>query len=75
MKNPPAFPVVGMSQIGQQPVTAVFDSGMSLRDYFAAMAMQAMLSSQECPLDAMTEIPKAAYVIASTMLKERDATT
>lgn len=34
----PAFPVVGMSQRNGQALIAVFEHGMSLRDYFAAHA-------------------------------------
>ncbi len=37
----PAFPVVGMQHINGQAVTGIFQSGMSLRDYFAAAALPA----------------------------------
>jgi len=36
----PAFPVVGMDQRGEQQFSAVFNGGMTLRDYFAAHASE-----------------------------------
>ena len=59
----PAFPVK----------TAMFDctqSGMTLRDYFAAKAMQALLARR--PLSG-GEVAGDAYIIADTMLKARQA--
>ena len=41
-------------------------SGMSLRDYFAAKAMQSMVSYKN-----PDEIPEAAYRIADAMLEAR----
>lgn len=75
MKNPPAFPVVGMSQIGQQPVTAVFDSGMSLRDYFAANVIQGICASNSSSNWTNSRLAAEAYDMADAMLKARDATT
>ena len=47
-------------------------NGMSLRDYFAAKAMQAMLSSPNCPkLVDDEELAKQAYVASDAMLKAR----
>lgn len=43
----PAFPVVGMAQLGTQEVYAIFQSGMTLRDYFAAKAMQGLLATPD----------------------------
>lgn len=45
------------------------DPGMSLRDYFAAKAMQAMISAHE-PQGA---IPGWAYEMADEMLRAREA--
>lgn len=59
----PAFPVR----------TAMFDCtqpGMTLRDYFAAKAMQALLTRR--PLSG-GEVAGDAYVIADAMLKAREA--
>jgi len=66
MNNPPAFP--------SDAVKDPFDrSGMSLRDYFAAKAMQAWESRSD--LDEMPDDLKAkqCYKIADAMLKAREA--
>jgi len=66
MSNPPAFP--------NDAVKDPFDrSGMSLRDYFAAKAMQAWESRSD--LDEMPDDLKAkqCYKIADAMLKAREA--
>lgn len=70
----PAFPVK----------TAMFDctqSGMTLRDYFAAKAMQAVLlkwppvltEDQDAIRRDTEEIARGAYAMADAMLKERQA--
>lgn len=47
--------------------------GMTLRDYFAAKAMQGLVASNdEDAGDRVAEIPEYAYMIADAMLKERD---
>ena len=57
MNNPPAFP-------------SVFDHerGMTLRDYFAAKAMQALVEKSYFDTTA-----RLAYEIADAMLKAREA--
>jgi hypothetical protein len=47
------------------------DPGMTLRDYFAAKAMQGFLSAQDCGW-AVDEMAGAAYAIADAMLKARE---
>ena len=54
----PAFPVHGLP-------------GMSLRDYFAAKAMQAIISSSNWTGD-MEDTVKDAYDFADLMLKARN---
>lgn len=57
---------------GHNPKTGTQESGMTLRDYFAAKAMQAYLSrntNQGFDEDVMAEM---AYKVASSMLKARD---
>ena len=44
---------------------------MSLRDYFAAQAMQTLVADIETSED-IKKIPIAAYNMADLMLKERD---
>lgn len=48
--------------------------GMSMRDYFAAKAMAALVSTgDEGAGDRIGEIPEYAYQIADAMLEARDA--
>lgn len=47
-------------------------SGMSLRDYFAAKAMQALIANPECCNMSKTSIAEWAYNMAVVMLKERE---
>jgi hypothetical protein len=48
-------------------------NGMSLRDYFAAKAMQAMLSSPNCPMDVReSKLAMQAYSTADAMLEARE---
>ena len=65
MNNEPAFPCHG--SMGE-----VTNNGMTLRDYFAAKAMQAILSdpNYSSPDDKLAE---ASYWIADAMLKAREA--
>lgn len=67
--NPPAFPVVGCTITDDY-----LQEGMSLRDYFAAKAMQGELSSQDfenCNWANEEDLSQRAYLIADAMLKER----
>jgi hypothetical protein len=59
--NPPAFPT---NQNGY-----LLGSGMHLRDYFAAHAMQALIDND----GLFSEIPRQAYELADAMLKARQA--
>ena len=63
--NPPAFP----TGTGVTP----YNSGMTLRDYFAAQAMQGIFASD--PVSTMTNerIAKESYDLADAMLKAREA--
>ena len=54
--------------------------GMTLQDYFAAKAMQVLISSHWCeearvlaPKLGAQELAEDAYVIADAMMKARDA--
>ena len=60
----PAFPVLDME---------VTKEGMTLRDYFAAKAMQAMIASPHMPSAFdMQPVAEKAYIIAEAMLKARE---
>jgi len=68
MNNQPAFPIA--IDLGN---TVRYQEGMTLRDYFAAKAMQGMLSENSgirYPTDELAEI---AYMVADEMLKAREA--
>ena len=62
--NPPAFPF--SVDDGE---TVKYMLGMSMRDYFAAKAMQALIDND----GLFSEIPTQAYELADAMLKEREA--
>ena len=59
--NPPAFP----TGAGITP----YYHGMTLRDYFAARAMQALIDND----GLFSEIPTQAYALADAMLKARES--
>ncbi len=70
----PAFPNHPETRIGMDSDW----QGMTLRDYFAAKAMQGMITTSGAPcmngLDGYEPIlAKAAYKIADEMLKAREA--
>ena len=49
-----------------------FDSGMDLRDYFAAKAMQAMITHPDSRDDVVAGVyAKGAYVMADAMMEAR----
>jgi len=49
-----------------------FEEGMTLRDYFAAKALQGLLSTDlNCAPEYVQAIADSAYVLADAMLKAR----
>ena len=62
--NQPAFPV----EVIYTQENEMFN-GMTLRDYFAAKAMQALIDND----GLFSEIPTQAYAIADAMMKAREA--
>ena len=67
MNDIPAFP---LHNHGTQTLGMHF-TGMTLRDYFAAKAMQARVTGRFIEFNAY-DIAKEAYIIANAMMKERD---
>jgi len=61
MKNPPAFP----QQFNGTSEPSL--SGLSIRDYFAAKAMQALIDND----GLFSEIPTQAYALADAMMNAR----
>ncbi|MFZ5214554.1 hypothetical protein [Enterobacter hormaechei] len=67
-----AFPcdsIVERDEVGHLHGFEISSGGMTLRDYFAAKAMQAMIAAHE-PQGA---IPGWAYEMADEMLRAREA--
>jgi len=80
----PAFPTVDYTKpVGSGNHIMTINGGMTLRDYFAAKAMQAIYAAQvewqstDCPADAeslqvMEDVAGDAYALADAMLKARE---
>jgi hypothetical protein len=68
IKNEPASPMAGPDPYGYY-----IQSGMTLRDYFAAKAMLALIIANNGIIDVVTGLGncKDAYQIADNMLKAR----
>ena len=68
----PAFPVP--SNVIRLEGTTTLLSGMSLRDWFAGMALQGLLANGKPIVLEGVEIPynEAAYAIACDMIRERN---
>jgi hypothetical protein len=72
--NTPAFPTKINTEHFSHPST-IYNTGMTLRDYFAAKAMQEFLDEVGSQSDQawFDQIAKNAYRMADTMLKARQA--
>ena len=67
MNDIPAFPIVVDYGDGVK-----YQTGMTLRDYFAAKAMQGMLSENSGIRYPTDELVDFAYKVADAMMKERE---
>ena len=70
--NPPAFPT---NQYANGISPSGFDTGITMRDYFAASAMQAFISSwisRGAYPETDMVIVEHAYAMADAMLKARE---
>ena len=67
--NQPAFPTQFFNADKQ---AWIFDKGMALRDYFAAKAMQGMLSENSGIRYPNEELAMFAYAVADAMMKARE---
>jgi len=56
----------------RDPKTGSDDKGMSLRDYFAAKAMQGLLTAEIVGEYTNEHVAEIAYRIADAMLEARD---
>jgi len=65
MKDIPAFPL-------HPEHYEKTEAGMTLRDYFAAKAMQALIPSEIIPTGNVYSMAVEAYAIADEMMKARE---
>jgi hypothetical protein len=73
--NQPAFPTKINTEHFSHPST-VYNTGMTLRDYFAAKAMQSLLVTINGVVGTNVyehRLSKDAYKLADAMLKAREA--
>lgn len=82
-ENPNAFPVIDhyedLNEYKEKVIKKyIVNPGMTLRDYFAAKAMQALISYEHSPerngepVVTITDICKDSYTYADAMLKARE---
>ena len=70
INDAPAYPNVYYSEpIGSIGPQLTIKGGMTIRDYFAAAALQGLLAS--CPWEQVDEVPQKAYEISDAMVKAR----
>ena len=69
--NVPAFPIQGFSTRNGQGFQLVMTDGMTLRDYFAAKAMQPLIVS--FAVQDINWTAEQAYKIAGAMMEARNA--
>ena len=69
----PAFPHKRQIRCNGDVIDYVMESGMTLRDYFAAAALQGVLSNHEAYFDSGKERAEYCYIVANLMLKAREA--
>jgi hypothetical protein len=80
MNNPPAFPgkqkalLIKSEHSDIAKEYEIDQNGMTLRDYFAAKALQGMLASGNLPKTMPdADLAECAYALADAMLKAREA--
>lgn len=64
-KNPMAYPVVGKN--GE-----IFETGMTLRDYYAGIALQGLIMYPHWIEQSESHLTETAYLIADEMIKNRN---
>ena len=76
MNNPPAFPTektIGLNKDGTWIAEIPNQNGMTLKDYFAAKALQGICASGPDPSWTNARLAAEAYALANAMLKAREA--
>jgi hypothetical protein len=71
-----AFPVLDSrtDYDGENPVLECFDTGMTLRDYFAGQALMGFMASDTDFSDHVEIVAETAYKLAGAMLEAREKT-
>jgi hypothetical protein len=72
MNDIPAFPRPYSHDDYLEDIDYLAQDGMTLRDYFAAKAMQGMLSENSGIRYPTDELAKFAYAVADEMMKARE---
>ncbi len=73
MSNPQAFPMTWVKQEAPNLNVILEQRGMTLRDYFAAKALQGYCSDPDWRIDMdFIDTAHAAYSVADAMLKARE---
>lgn len=74
---PSKRPVIkNLGKFGPVEFKPIIEDGMDLRDYFAAKAMQGMLTNQPLRVDVILNgdsLAQSSYQIADAMMKARKA--
>ena len=72
MNNTPAFPRNILDH--GHGIMSTHESGMTLRDYFAAKVLQGMLASGNLPkMMPNADLAECSYILADAMMKAREA--
>lgn len=72
IKNPPAFPKTGNITMDQgSEYDSIDQDGMTLRDYFAAKAMNKLIIKKDGNRRLVKNVAVSSYELADAMLKER----
>lgn len=68
----PAFPL-GDQRSQSGDITSYAEFGMTLRDFFAAKAMAALIAKYDGDDGSMDGIPSSAYQYADAMIRARES--
>jgi hypothetical protein len=67
----PAFPSASIKT--KEGIDVWGEGGMTLRDYFAAKAMQSLMWDKDLNLDNRSDVAEVAYAYADEMMEARNA--
>lgn len=75
--HPCRIPILGATHLNDEPAPTTMNTGLSIRDYFAAQAMQGLLAAKAGPLMVVVveNLANDAYTVADAMLSARKQST